>query len=418
MKTLTSLKYIPAIIAIAVFALVFNSCKKADLKPVATMENINIDAEKAKVAKLMEKEGGIPQIFTRQQPVTTFWGDQNRKPLTKEQMQNNFVSQCNFDLPEYANLVQYARVYRCANGSAPAGYFLQFEFEVSWNNNIVKFGTGGNRTTGFADIIDPGGVNVQSLSFDNTNSDVQIVDIGTSTNPSFPNNHIFRVKFVTTDFTSPINHLVPETYINTSGYSVNFSAMFVTDCKTGGNPYSLWTIPVTSYGFTGASGNDPCKRNDKAWVSTVIGGAVSQVAGYTAGGFASCGFGSTFIATDLQEVEYNLDGAGFLAMNNTTATGLGIANSAFARHQLFLLVLRIRLSLGTGMLNIIQHRHLTGLYQQAQIHYARVMQIQACPRVNRIIQHGPTHTGVINFQFKNNHRQLQLPVVIIIFYWV
>lgn len=329
MKIINKIKQLTAILSVAICIMIFNGCKKADLKPAAVNNNIDLAAERAKVAKLMEKEGGIPQVFTRQQTATTFWGDMNGKPVTKEQMQNNFTSQCNFDLPSFCNLVQYARVYRCANGSLAAGYFLQFEFEISWNNNIVKLGYGGNTTVGSANIVDAGGVTVQSLSFDYTNSDVQIVEIGPDPNPSFPNNYIFRVKFVTTDFNT---HLVPEAYINTSGYSVNFSASFATNCKVGGNPYSLWTVPVTSYGFTGASGNDPCKRNDKAWVTTgPSAGGSMLVAGYNAGGFASCGFGSTFIATDLQEVQYNIDGGTWTNMDNYTATGLGIANSAYVR---------------------------------------------------------------------------------------
>jgi len=329
MKKIKSIKQLIPLLILLLTITILDSCKKADMKLDTPNQNINIETERAKAAKLIEKEGGIPQVFTRKQPVTTFWGDQSGNKLTKEQMQNNFTSQCNFDLPAYAELVQYARVYRCATSGNLAGYFLQFEFEVSWNNNIVKLGSGGNRTSGFADIIDPGGVTIQSLSFDNTNSDVQIVEIGPDPNPSFPNNYIFRVKFVTTDFNT---HWVDETYINTSGYSVNFSAMFVSDCKVGGAPYSLWTVPVTTYGFTGASGNDPCKRNDKAWVTTgPSGGGTMIIAGYTAGGFATCSFGGSFVATDLQQVQYDVDGTGWVSMDNYTATGLGIANSAYIR---------------------------------------------------------------------------------------
>jgi len=333
MKKLNSISKITVIIAVIAFILILDGCKKTDLKPDTTTGNINIAAEKAKVAALIAKEGGIPQIFTRNQPTQTYWADQNGKPVTKEQMQNNnFTSQCNYDLPAYCNLVQYARVYRCASGSlSAAGYFLQFEFEMSWNNNVkhLDYG-GGNRTTGFADIVDAGGVTVQSLSFDNTNSDVQIVEIGPDPNPSFPNNYIFRVKFVTTDFTT---HLVPESYINTSGYSVNFSAMFVTDCKTGGSPYSLWTNPVTSYGFTGASGNDPCKRNDKAWVTTApSSGGTMIVVGYNGSFTFTCGYGGSFVAPDLQEVQYNIDGGTWLNMDNYTANSTWpIFGSAFMR---------------------------------------------------------------------------------------
>jgi hypothetical protein len=331
MKTIIKIRLVTALVAVAAFILILDGCKKADLKADASNVNIDIAAEKAKVANLIAKEGGIPQIFTRSQPATTFWADENRNAVSKEQMQNNnFTSVCNYDLPAFCNLVQYARVYRCASTVyGAAGYFLQFEFEMSWNNNVKHLDYGGtNRTTGFADIIDAGGTTLQSLSFDNTNSDVQIVEVGPDPNPSFPNNYIFRVKFVTTDFNT---HWLPESYINTSGNSVNFSAMFVTDCKTGGPAYSLWTNPVTAYGFTGDSGNDPCKRNDKAWVTTPpSSGGTMFVSGYNPGA-VTCGYGGSFVAPDLQEVQYKIDAGGWQNVVNGTAAGLGIVNSAFLR---------------------------------------------------------------------------------------
>ncbi len=333
MNKINSIKKIALLIIISGFILVLNSCKKDDLKaPTPTTDDeMSIAQIKENVAKQIAREGGIPQIFTRNQKVSTQWVDQFRNPVTKEQMlANNFTSQCNYDLPAFCNLVQYSRVYRCASGTlGAAGYFLQFEYELSWNNNVVKT-FAANYTTGFADIVDnASGSIVQSLTLNSTNSDVQIVEIGPDPNTSFPNNYIFRVKFVTTDF---ITHLVPESYINSGNYAVKFSALFVTDCKTGGAPYSLWTFPVTAYGFTGSSGNDPCKRNDKAWVPS--GPAASSIwyaTGYSAGGLATCSFSGSFVATDLQQVQYNIDGGTWTNMDNYTATGLGIANTAFVR---------------------------------------------------------------------------------------
>jgi len=317
-----------------VFVLFISSCRKADIKPNQTLNSDyakDIAMNKASAANQIAKEGGIPQIFTRQQPVTTQWVDQNRNPVTREQMQsNNFVSQCSYNLPAYCNLVQYARVYRCASTSAgAAGYFLQFEYEISWDNNIINDDGGGNKTSGYVDIVDGSNNIVQSLNFDYTNSDVQIVDMGPDPNPSFPNNEIFRVKFVTTDF---IKQIVSDIYINSSTYAVKFSAMFVTDCVSGGSPYSLWMLPVTSYGFTGANGDDPCKRNDKAWVTTgPSSGGTMVVCGYSGGFTFTCGYGGSFVAPDLQQVQYNIDGGTWTDMDNYTATGLPIANSAFVR---------------------------------------------------------------------------------------
>jgi len=285
---------------------------------------------KENVAKQIAKEGGIPQIFTRKQAATTMWVDQNRKPVTRNQMQNNnFSSQCNYDLPAFCNLVQYARVYACADGTHSSGYYLQFEFELSWNNNVIPYNAGlGQRTAGFVDIVDGSSNIVQSLTFDNTNSDVQIVEIGSD--PNISGNYIFRVKFVTTQFNT---HVVSDTYINSGSYDVKFSALFVSDCATGGDPYSLWTNPVTSYGFTGASGDDPCERNDKAWVTTgPSSGGTMIVAGYNGGLTFTCGYGGSFVAPDLQQVQYNIDGGGWTDMDNYTAnSGWQIFGSAFMR---------------------------------------------------------------------------------------
>ena len=55
------------------------------------------------------------------------------------------------------------------------------------------------------------------------------------------------------------------------------------------------------------------------------------VTGYTGGGLATCGFGGSFTATDLQQVQYNIDGGTFFDMDNYTATGLLIANTGFVR---------------------------------------------------------------------------------------
>ncbi len=331
MKTTTPFKIILSIIVFATFLLVSDSCKKADIKAneAKAINEKTMAYIKANVASQIAKEGGIPQIFTRKQPAMTQWVDKNRRPVTKEQLQNNsFTSQCNYDLPSYCDLVQYARVYRCASTShGGAGYFLQFEYEISWNNNIIKEDGGGNKTTGYADIVDGSNNVVVPLTFDYTNSDVEIVEIGPDPNPYFPNNYIFRIKFVTTDFNA---HLVSDTYINSGSYAVKFSAMFVTDCSSGGDPYSLWVLPVTTYGFTGASGDDPCDRHDKSWVVPPSGGNILYAHGYNPG-FVTCGYGGSFVAPDLQEIQYNIDGGTWLDMDNYTATSLPIFGSPFVR---------------------------------------------------------------------------------------
>ena len=340
MKILTSLKQITAFIAIAFIALVFNGCKKADLKAetqISTDNVIAIAKIKEDVARQMKVEGGIPQIFTTKKAATTMWVDKDGKPVTVQQMQaNNFVSACNYDLPEYCNLVQYSRVFQCAgSGLGGPGYLLQFEYEISQNNNIIAAAKGG-QTTGYATIVEDGtGTIAQTVSLDINGTEVHITDIGMSSNPSFPNNHIFRVKFTTVDY---VNDLVPTYYLNGNivTYTTKVGATFVTDCISGGGPYALLVLPISTFGFTGNLGNDPCERNEKAWYG--VGGSGSytnriSITGYEAISL-SCGYGSPFIRPDLQEVEYSLNGGASWNpfINDITAgSTLGIYATSFIR---------------------------------------------------------------------------------------
>jgi len=335
MKTLTSHKYITAIIAIAVFALVFNGCKKADLKAPTTISTDDATAIakiKADVAKQMKAEGGIPQIFVRNQKVTTQWVDQFRNPVTVQQMQaTNFTSVCNYDLPAYCNLIQYSRVFQCAgSGLGGPGYLLQFEFEVSWNNNIINKNTLGN-----IEIYDPSNTYVSAITLDAA-SEVFIEDAGAD--PVNSGNEIFRVKFVSVDYT---NDLIAAYMVNGDfgTYTFKLSAQFGTDCSSGGSPYSLWALPTTTYGFSNASANDPCERNEKAWYG--VGGSGSyanriSITGYDAASPSACSgsYGSPFVRPDLQEVQYSTDGgATFSDFRNdiTVANTLDIYNSKFIR---------------------------------------------------------------------------------------
>lgn len=142
MKTIIKIRFITsALMAIAAFMLIVNGCKKADLKsPALSTDDVTAIAKmKNNVAQQIEKLGGIPQVFTRNQRVTTQWVDQFHNPVNPQQLQsNNFVSACNYDYPSSTSLVQYSRVYRCVSSLDDGpGYALQFEYAVTWNNNIV-----------------------------------------------------------------------------------------------------------------------------------------------------------------------------------------------------------------------------------------------------------------------------------------
>lgn len=325
--------FITCLIAIAAFMLVLNGCKKNDISPNHAISGDDAEAIakiKENVAKQMEIEGGIPQIFVRNQKVTTQWVDQFRKPVTIQQMQaNNFTSVCNYDLPAYCNLIQYSRVFQCAgSGLGGPGFLLQFEYEVSWNNNIINKNTLGN-----IEIYDPSSNYVSAIVLDAA-SEVFIEDVMPDGNN--PGNEIFRIKFISYDYT---NDLIPA-YMLTGDfgtYTFKLSATFGTDCTSGGNPYSLWALPTTTYGFSNASANDPCERNEKAWYS--VGGTGSyanriSITGYDAVLPSPCSYGSPFLRPHLQEVEYSINGgASFLNFTNdiTASNTLGIYGTKFIR---------------------------------------------------------------------------------------
>lgn len=319
--------------AIVAFMLVLNSCKKIDTHQVANIDDIAaISKIKLNVAKKIERAGGTPQIFAVNQKAATMWVDKHGNPVTKEQMQNTgFTSVCNYDLPTYCNLLQYARVYQCAgSGSGGAGYYLQFEYELSWNNNVIQTDPNSNYTTGYIRVVSDATSNiVYPLDLDATNSTVQITEVGADPNTS--GNYIFKVIF-----TTPLPFY--EGYINgdiNGTYTIKISAQFVTDCNGGGDPYYLWILPVTAFGYTGSSGNDACKRNEKAWFDFNAGGSYANrlvITGYDLFG-SSCGYGGSFTRPDLQQVQYSINGGATWVdfINDVTASGTGINGSAFIR---------------------------------------------------------------------------------------
>jgi hypothetical protein len=102
----------------------------------------------------------------------------------------------------------------------------------------------------------------------------------------------------------------------------------MSDCTNGEN-VALWTLPVTIFDFTGDSGNDPCKRNDKVWYQGpgVVGAGRIGAASWNPLNL-SC-YGSPFIEPDLVEVQYKINNGSWTDFQNYTSSGLGIDNSAF-----------------------------------------------------------------------------------------
>jgi len=298
MKTLTSHKYITAIIAIAVFALVFNGCKKADLKAdTNTTGSSDLERAKAHAQKVSKEWGGLPQVFPVQQKMDVYWGDKNGAPMDPKVVTNS-AGCTNFDIPDYTTLLQYQRIYRCF--SPGPGYFIQWEYNVSWNKAVVATNASSLSTEGYIYIYDDNG-DVFEEDYSVTGGDVTIADLGVDPNNS--SNHIYNVKF---NYSTPI----PTAYINGNGittYTVRLGATFASDCP---DFYAIYITPVSSFGFTGNTGLNPCDRNDRPIFipSTIFGGQDRiGIAGYDP--LFNCSvFGGSFIATDLQQVEYSING--------------------------------------------------------------------------------------------------------------
>jgi hypothetical protein len=335
MKKIIKLRFVTAILVVAGFILIFNGCKKIDIKSttLSADDATAIAKMKANVAKQIEKLGGIPQVFTRNQKVTTQWVDKFRNPVNPQLLQgNNFTSACDYDYPIACNLVQYSRVYRCVSSmDGGPGYALQFEYNLTWNTNIVHVNPFSfAETAGYIEVYDPSNNFVKTITLNTANSEVYITETGAAGGGYYN----FKVQFITTDFA---NDLLPAYMINGDfgDYTIKLSATFVTDCQTGGDAYSLYALPVSTYGFTDASGNDPCQRNEKAFLQWGSGGSYTNrlvAVGYDATSL-SCGYGSPFVRPDLQQVQYSIDnGANWVNFtNDITGTGLPIASTNYIR---------------------------------------------------------------------------------------
>ena len=303
MKTLTSLKYITAIIAIAVFAVIFNGCKKADLKAdTNTTGQSDLERAKANTKKRIEEMGGVPQVFTVHKKMITTWADKNGVPMDPK-VTINSAGCTNYDLPTSTDLVQYQRIYNCNE----PGYFIQFEYNVSWSKAVVATNAASISTEGFIWIQDDA---TGSLNYYYTasGSDVTITDLGLI-DPNFPSNHVYNVKFNY----GKANHsgnAIPTGQINgdiNGTYTVKIGATFASDCP---DSYGLYILPAHYFGFTSATGENPCNRNDyPIFQDPSIFGLHNKIgiAGYDPL-FICSQFGGSFIRTDLQQVEYSVNG--------------------------------------------------------------------------------------------------------------
>jgi hypothetical protein len=312
-------------ITVAVFT--FIGCKKTAIDAVATPEELKgYEADiKAQIAKLPEREKLPTQVFNENIPVTTFLADENNNPLPAGTSPNGTAAACNFTTPAYCNLIQYARAYDCNinnGGATDAGYYLQFTYKLSWDNAIYV-----NTSLGYLKIYD---ATTNALVVNQTipYRYIKVVDEGSD--PINPGNNIYEVTFSC--------QAVISTGIVNGGtaYNVFTSALFGTTCNNGTN-YLVGSAAVTSSGFTGASGNNPCKRNDKiVFMGLASNGAPNpsyrpsaSTSIYPTTG--ACGYTGTFILPDVVEVGYSTNG-GF-SWNTTNMTGYLGSNQNYLKYH-------------------------------------------------------------------------------------
>lgn len=295
-----------------------------DTEQIATIEKA-----KNNIAQQIKEYGGIPEIITINQKLPVNFVDMQGKPVTKEQIfGNNLVSVCGGDAPDYVDLKQYVRIYQCGGASVGGyGFKIQFEFNISWNNNVVAVSptNPNNKTKGRVRISSTTGI-----VFDKTTYNTVITNLGVDiVNPA---NNIYKVKFTCDD-------LALSTYINGTGYTLRLGATFVSDCASL-DQYPLTLSDPAGWGYTPGTAYTPCSRNEKGWFQTpgTLGSHIIGIAGYNVLSNA-CDYSGTFIRPDLQEVQYSLNGGvtwnSFLNYTATTPSGLGILNSKYIRYSDF-----------------------------------------------------------------------------------
>lgn len=305
----------------------FYSCKKTDTE-LNNETAIGISKAKQQIAKQIEEFGGIPEVITINQKLPATLVDMDGNPVDKTIfLNNNLVSACAGDIPDYVDLKQYVRIYQCAAaGLGGPGFKIQFEFNVSWNNNVVLQSpyNSNNKTKGKVRITHP----TFGTVFDKTTYDAKITDLGVD--PVNTSNNIYRIKFT-------CNDIILATYINDLNYTLRLGGTFVSDCSSL-DQYGLALSDPAGWGFSPGTAYSPCSRNEKGWFSATALYRRLSISGYNPLS-NSCDYSGVFIRPDLQAVQYSFNnGSTWSDFQNYTATtpsGLGILNSKYVRYSDF-----------------------------------------------------------------------------------
>ncbi|MBI2730685.1 MAG: hypothetical protein HYX40_08040 [Sphingobacteriales bacterium] len=322
MKTIKFKPAFISIIAVILLVSLINGCKKIDKLKTNEVLNNNIEeAVRNSVKKQMELQGGIPQVTLINQRIPAVLVDMQGNAISKEKLASmRLSSTCAGDVPDFVDLKQYIRIYNCSSTTSST---IQFEYQVSWNNTVVKVSpyNANNKTRGRVRII------YQPLNQtwqDKTTFDVSIKDLGVD--PGNPDNNIYAVKFTCPDLITD--------YLANDNFIIRLGATFVSDSSTL-DQHALAPADPAGYGISPGDATQPCNRVDKVYFQPpgIIASNVIGVVGCNI--FGNSCYSSFFVVPSLSETQYSLDGgATFQSFINYTATspsGMPINNSRFIR---------------------------------------------------------------------------------------
>ena len=285
----------PRIIAIIALPI---ACQKSDQQHASEAERASQQAAKQKILALIEKNGKTYTVPVHQR-MELYFGDSKGNRFTPKFVQptggpktvTNITSGCDGDPNGYATINTYSIITDCQNG-----YKISFNTTVSSDDQIVAANpnNGSDISKGSIRIYNPSNVLIYSnLSVSLDPSTNPVIDMGAD--PTNPGYELFSVTFTS----SWISATTLDPMLLAS-YTMKLGAFYESDCtdlehSNGG----LWANTYTSAQFPNA---DPLSRVDITY--NVNSPSPFEFFGEDPTG--ACTMGFTF--TDLQEINYSLDG--------------------------------------------------------------------------------------------------------------
>lgn len=294
MKTITSIRILIAVIAIASFTLILKSCKKADINPpdnksteaarAATIQAIkarygNVSAgiiykvnKEAKDLFFRNTTGGMVNFRT----IKPTLGSGGAENILCNYNCNNTNNPANLHLVYTLSYVQRNYIYESGDKS---------DLNVSWTISVpfTPLTTyNGNNSTGTLKVTDPG-------STLHTYSGLSITIRTIGADPNCGANTLYEITYKAT--------LVPDSYLG-SGMLISSALSLYNNCVLVGN---LVTTGDTDAPDFSLYPHLPCSRVDKVWVNPYIGpnGCTTAAGCYNVGNYPN-----GFTPIDNHQVEY------------------------------------------------------------------------------------------------------------------